>query len=327
MATIKDVAADAGVSAATVSRVLNGREVSPELADRVRSSVDALGYRPSRIARSLRTRSTRVWGLIISDIRNPFFTEMARGVEDVAAKAGYSVVLCNADQDPVKEAKYVDLVYDEQMAGCIIVPADTERSRIDALVAAGTPVIAVDREIQGVDLDLVRIDNREAAAHATRHLLQQGFTDVACITGPATTSTGRDRALGYIDEVGEDRSRLIWGDFKYEGGYEGMQALLRLPDPPDAVVVGNNMMMIGVLNAIRDAGRSPEEFGLIGFDLLVWADLTHPPLSTIGQPTYEIGRIAAELLVERIDGETRPPHEVILPSRLQVRDSSRRVSA
>ncbi len=291
---------------------------------RVREAVAELDYRPSRVARSLRARSARVWGLIISDIRNPFFTEMARGIEDTAIELGFSVVLCNADEDPEKELTYVELVHDEQMSGCIITPADALRSDVSLLTSAGIPVVTVDRTIDAEDLDVVRLDNRDAAAQATRHLIQQGYERIACITGPETTSTGRERADGYLDAIGGSDELLRWVDFRVTGGYSATHSLLRLHPPPDAFLVGNNMMMIGVLTAIKDAGLSPHDFGLIGFDELAWANLCDPPLSTIGQPTYEIGTVAAKLLAARITGDTSPPKTITLGSQLHVRSSSRK---
>jgi LacI family transcriptional regulator len=323
VSTIREVADRAGVSPSTVSRVLNGHTVDPAMVVRVEAAVEELDYRPSRVARSLRTQTTMVWALVISDIRNPFFTDMARGVEDAAAESGYSVVLCNADEDPAKESAYLELAHDERMAGCIISPADAAKSDVSLLTRSGTPVVMVDRAIDGADLDLVRLDNCEAAAHATRHLIYEGFTRIGCITGPAATSTGRERAAGYLEAIGGGEDLLRWGDFRIEGGYAAAQSLLRLPVPPDALLVGNNLMMIGTLRAITDAGRSHHDIGIIGFDELPWADLCDPQLSTIGQPTYEIGRTAAELLLRRIDGDSSPTRQVTLESRLHVRASSR----
>ncbi len=325
MTTIRDVADHAGVSPATVSRVINGRsEVDPSLAARVRDSIAHLDYRPSRVARSLRSQRSMVWGLIISDIRNPFFTDMARGVEDTAADEGYSVVLCNADEDAAKEQRYIELILDERMAGCIITPAHTSDSNVGALLEAGIPVVAVDREVQSAAIDVVRLDNQEAAAHATRHLLEQGYQRPACISGPASTSTGADRAAGYLEALGGREPLLRYADFKVAGGYDATQALLRLAAPPDAIMVANNLMTIGALRAIDNAGRSAHEVGLISFDELPWADLVEPALSTIGQPTYKIGEAASKLLMKRIRGRTDPPEILTLESKLRVRQSSLR---
>lgn len=326
MTTIREVADFAGVSPATVSRVLNGRQVNPAMVTSVKEAVAELGYRPSRVARSLRAQSARVWGLIISDIRNPFFTDMARGIEDAAAELGFSVVLCNADEDPEKEHTYIELIHDEQMAGCIITPADAMKSDVSLLTSAGTPVVAVDRAIIAENLDIVLLDNRDAAAQATRHLIQQGYERIACITGPKTTSTGFERAAGYLDAIGGCQKFLRWEDFQIAGGYSATQSLLRLDPPPDAFLVGNNMMMIGALTAIKDAGLSPHDYGLIGFDELAWADLSDPPLSTIGQPTYKIGAVAAQLLAARIAGDDSPPKTITLGSQLHVRASSKRIT-
>lgn len=324
MTTIREVAEHAGVSPATVSRVLNGKRVNGEMRMRVQTAVQELGYRPSRVARSLRTRSAQVWALIISDIRNPFFTDMARGIEDTATELGYSLVLCNADADPDKERTYVELIHDEQMAGCIITPAHAGKTDVSLLTLAGTPVVAVDRGLEAAKLDLVDLDNRDAAAQATRHLLAEGFERIACITGPRSTTTAAHRAAGYLDALDGDDTLLRWEDFHTTSAYVSAQSLLRMTEPPDAFLVGNNVMMIGVLRAIHDTGHSPRDFGLIGFDELPWADLTDPPLSTIEQPTYEIGATAARLLMDRINGDTSPPRHVTLSSQLHVRESSRR---
>lgn len=295
------------------------------MAARVQQAADELGYRPSRVARSLRNRSARVWGLICVDIRDHFFTKVVRGIEDVAWKQGYSVVLCNSDNDVEKERTYLELIHDERMAGCILTPADTTTDA-SVLTNAGIPVVAVDQELSGVPHDEVRLDNHEAAAQATRHLVLQGFERIACISGPIRWVSGRERADGYRDVVGAENAVVVHEVWSDDGGYRAMQTLLRHDPLPDALLAGNSVLLLGAARAIQDANLKLADFGLIGFDDVPFGDLVDPPLSTVEQPTYEIGKTAAELLAARIDGDDSPAKTITLPSILRVRGSSVRRS-
>ena len=329
--TIKDVAAAAGVSVATVSRVLNkSQRVDAELAERVLQAVSRLGYRPSAVARSLRVQQTRVVGLIISDIRNPFFTDAVRGIEDSVGAEGYSLVLCNSDEDLAKEAGYLDLVVEERMAGAIVSPASTEDTRLSALTARGVPVVVMDREAAREAVDSVLVDNVRGGELATAHLIEGGYQRIACITGPPRTSTGNDRLEGWraaLAAAGRDAPDALVrrADFKEDGGHAAATELLASAEPPDAFFVANNLMTVGVLAAVAEAGLSvPEDVGVVGFDDMSWARLLRPPLTTVAQPTYELGRVAAELLTRRIAGRDDPPQRVVLEPTLQIRDSARR---
>lgn len=327
--TIKDVAATAGVSVATVSRVLNGSDrVDAELAARVHDAVARLGYRRSGLARSLRSRRARVVGLVISDIRNPFFTDVVRGVEDRVAADGYSLVLCNSDEELGKEADYLDLIVEERMAGAIVSPASSSDTRLDALTERGTPVVVIDREAAREAVDTVLVDNVRGGSIAVHHLAENGYRRIACVTGPPRTSTGADRLAGWeagLREAGlpvED-SLLRHADFKESGGHAAAADLLAGPDRPDAFFVANNLMTVGVLAALREAGLEvPGDVGVVGFDDMPWARLLRPALTTIAQPTYELGRQAAGLLEERIQGADSPPRRVVLEPRLEVRESA-----
>ena len=196
MSTIYEVAASAGVSPATVSRVFNGVNVSEEKSRRVREAASALNFTPSRAARSLRRQNSEVIALVIPDIENPFFTSMARGVEDVAHAAGYSVVLCNTDDDHGKEAKYLSIAVSENMAGVILAAAGNG-SDVGALIAKGRPIVAVDRSPHGFSVDAVTVDNFAGGRAATQVLLDQGYSRVACITGPADVETAQQRSDGW----------------------------------------------------------------------------------------------------------------------------------
>jgi len=331
VSTIYDVARLADVSPATVSRVLNDRgDVNAEMAQRVRASVEMLGYRPNSVARNLRRKVASVWALIISDIENPHFTALVRGVEDVARSKGYSVVLCNSDEELEKERGYVDVALDERMAGVIISPSSDKDSAIGPLLKAGVPVVTIDRRLRRSPVNSVVVANKQGANEATAHLLANGFRRVACITGPTRTTTAVQRLAGYRSALFEagiavDPQLVRTADYKEAGGAEATRELMSLPEPPDAIFVGNSLMTMGALGWLADAGISiPDHVGIVGFDDLPYARLVSPRLTTVAQPTYELGRTAAQMLVERAAAPDAPVRSVTLPTRLVVRDSSRR---
>ncbi len=327
MATIQDVARQARVSAATVSRVLNGsRNVDPALVRRVRAAVKALGYQPNGVARSLRRRESSLWAVIVPDVGNPFFTSMVRGVEDAAQGSGYSVVLCNSDESPGKEAGYIAAAAAERMSGVIISPASTRDTDVSPLLDLGIPVVAVDRRLRDA-ADTVLVDNERAAEEATEHLIDMGYRRVACITGPSQAMTAGERLAGYqraLHRRGLDvqPSLARHADFRERGGYEAMASLLA-DATPDAVFVANNLMTIGALECLVHHGiEVPREIGIVGFDEIPWADLVRPSLSTVAQPTYEMGKTAGQLLTTRRDSPGRPCETVVLRTTLNVRASS-----
>lgn len=328
MATIYDVAQRAKVSAATVSRVVNGRaSVDPVLVARVQQAMQDLGYRPNAVARNLRRSQTSLWAVIISDIGNPFFTSLVRGIEDVAQGVGFSVVLCNSDENPDKEAQYVSAALAEQMAGVVISPSG-KPAGVNRLIEARTPVVTIDRQLPGTPVDTVLVDNEHGAELATTHLVQAGYQNIACITGPRRLSTAMQRLRGYqraLEAHGAPpHEELIrFADFRERGGYQAMAALLDQRSAPDAVFVTNNLMAVGALEALSDRGMVvPDQMGVVGFDDIPWARLVRPSLTTVAQPTYELGRTAALLLAERIAAPSRPPSTVTLHTELHVRESS-----
>lgn len=316
------------MSKATVSRVLNGsRSVAADKAERVRRAAGELNYEPFGPAQALRQQRVRVWAVIIADIENPFFTSMVRGVEDVAYSEGYRLVLCNSDGEVAKETGYLDIAIRERMAGVIIAAASNSESHIERLAAEGIPVVAVDRRLDGARVDSVVVDNVAGAAEATRHLLDGGWRRVACIVGPSTVSTSNERLAGYraglrAAGVPFDRALVRRADYREAGGYKAARALLEADEPPDALFVANNLMTVGALRAIRDRGlRIPRDVAIVGFDDSPVAELMHPQVTVVAQPTYEIGRTAAELLVD--PAAARSPRDIVLAPRLIVRESSR----
>jgi LacI family transcriptional regulator len=328
MVTIVDVARTAGVSTATVSRVLNGKARNPQLVAIVTRVAEQLGYRPNRVARSLRLRHNRVWALVISDIRTgPFFADVVRGVEDRAYEAGYPMFLCNADEDPSKEAGYLRLAVAENAAGVILTPSGPETD-LRPLVEAGIQVVVADRKLPGQPVDTVVADNIAGSRQAVEHLLANGYRRVACITGPLTVTTGAERLLGYrlaLEEAGlrVEPALVRSGDFREQGGRSAMQTLLKVRPPPDSVFISNNAMAAGALQAIEDAGLAiPGDLAVVGCDEVLWAPLLRSALTTVSQPAYDLGSESARLLIDRINGYSGPARTMVLPTVLNVRTSS-----
>ncbi|WP_143590635.1 LacI family DNA-binding transcriptional regulator [Thermoactinospora rubra] len=321
--TIKDVARQAGVSPSTVSRVLNqGPTVAAELRERVLAAVRQLGYRPNSQARFLRTRATTVLGVIISDITNPFFTSMVRGAEDAASKAGYSVVLANTDEDLEKEQRYIEVAAAENMAGVLLSPASATRTSIALLTERGIPVVTIDRRLQTARVDRVGVNNVKAAQDAVLRLVDQGCRRIGFIAGPTEVTTAVDRLAGYrhgLKAAGLPyRPELVVrGDYRIEGGRSAAHELLGLQPRPDALFVSNNLMTLGAVTALREAGlRYPDDIALAVFDDMSWALGLSEEMTLISQPTYEIGRQATELLLRRVAGENFPPRHVVLSATL-----------
>jgi LacI family transcriptional regulator len=293
--------------------------------------VTDLGYRRNGPARSLRTRAAMVLGIIISDITNPFFTALVRGVEDRAQLAGYSVVLANADEDVAKEARYLEVAAAEQMAGVLLSPASSQLTSIDVLTERGIPVVTIDRRLPAAEVDSVTVNNRQAALEAVQHLIDQGCKRVGFVAGPVQTTTGASRLAGYraaLRAAGRplDPALTAYADFRTEGGYVATRQLLQMRHRPDGLLISNNLMTVGGMQAIVEAGLDvPRDIAVVGFDDANWATALRPPLTVVTQPTYEIGRTAAELLLRRIAGEKFALRRVVLQAQLVPRGSSLRV--
>ncbi|HUG86511.1 MAG TPA: LacI family DNA-binding transcriptional regulator [Euzebya sp.] len=329
MPTIYDVAELAAVSPATVSRVINQRgNVDPHMAERVLVAVKALDYRPNSVARNLRRQTAAVWTLIISDIENPHFTALVRAIEDVAQPAGHSVFLCNSDEDVAKERHYIEVALSERAAGVIISPASDRHSTVAPLLERGVPVVTIDRMLRDSPVCAVVTENASGAQQATAHLLASGYSRVACITGPMRTSTAAQRLAGYrhaLKAAGRSYDPPLErvADYKEHGGYEATRSLLEADDPPDALFVANGLMTMGALRYLAEAGvRIPADMGIVGFDDQLWAPLLRPALSAVAQPTYELGRAAAQMLLQQAQGGAPAAGVFTAPARLIVRESS-----
>jgi LacI family transcriptional regulator len=318
-ATIYDVAARARVSPATVSRVLNGSPVSPEKTARVRAAVSELDFRPSRTARTLRRRSSEVIALIIPDVENTFFTALARGVEDRALDAGYSVVLCNTDENPAKEARYLDIAVAEQVAGVVLAPASPQPD-LALLTSRGTTVVLVDRPIADPLVDLVVLDDEDAAARATRALYDAGYHRVACITGDTDSPTAPLRAAGWRrvfaqrSPEGDADRYLRFTDYRPGGARAAAASLLESPEPPDAVFAANNLLGVGALSYLVESGRRPPAVGLAALGDLPFPSWEATDVVIEPWPGRLLGVRAADLLLERIRGDASDPRTVVLRS-------------
>lgn len=327
MSSIKDVANAAGVSTATVSRVLsNGLHVRPEVRARVMVAVEKLAYRPNLVARSLRSQQSSKIGLIVSDVRNPFFTSISRAVEDTAYEQGFSTFLCNTDENPEKEAIYLNLMRDESVAGVIFSPTRQTAANFTTATLE-FPTVVVDRSVEHGDADGVLLDNVDAAYRLTMHLLENGYRSIGALCGD-TSTTGRERYAGYEKALrvhglipDEEHVRFILP--KIETGYAAALKILDTSSRPDAFLTTNSLIASGVLQAIRERGLIiPDDIALVTFDETTWASLVQPAITLIDQPTYEIGRTATELLLQRIADPDRPTRQVMLKGRLVIRGSS-----
>jgi LacI family transcriptional regulator len=295
----------------------------------VHRAATRLGYRPDRQARSLRTRATTVLGLIISDIQNPFFTAIARGVEDAASARGFSVVLANADEDLAKEQRYLEVAAAERMAGVVLSPATATRTRIDVLRDRHIPLVTIDGRIRTAAVDSVTVDNREAAREAVAHLIEQGCRHIGVISGRMDVSTTDERFAGYQDALRAagllpDPGLCVRGGSRVECGRAAATRLMAREPRPDGLFIADNLMTVGAIGALNDLGvRCPDDVALAGFDDSSRIGLG-PPLTLVEQPTYDIGRTATELLLRRIAGEAFDVRDIVLPATLRIRDSSLR---
>jgi LacI family fructose operon transcriptional repressor len=324
MAHIKDVALAAGVSTATVSRVLSGQPgVSEALRQKVQEAVNRLAYRPNLAARRLRASKTETVGLIVSDVRNPFFTSISRAVEDMAYREGKRVILCNADEDADKEAFYLGLMTEENVCGVILSPTRSSSRQLD-IAAYPFPIITIDRPLAAGTCDSVTLDNRTATGWLIDHLASRGYRHIGGLFG-STSTTGAARQAGFHEALSrlglKGESRLATPS--REVAEQEIGKWLKEKNRPQAFVLSNGLFSLGALQAIREAKLAiPADIALAGFDDEPWTALVEPGLTVIAQPTYEIGRTAMELLLQRIAQPDRPVRQIELAGELIVRSST-----
>ncbi|MBC7812399.1 MAG: LacI family DNA-binding transcriptional regulator [Burkholderiales bacterium] len=319
MATIHDVAHRAGVSTSTVSHVINDtRFVSDETRTRVLQAINELSYQPNRVARSLRARRTHTLGVLLPNSANPFFADMLLGVEAVAYDHGYSVIFGNAIEDPQRELSYLEVLLATQVDGILLISTGIFNEALKTVSARDVPVVLVDRSTEQLGVDSVLTDNAYGGALATQHLLSLGHRRIGCITGPPELIPMAFRIDGYRRAMAEagvevDETLIVNGDFQHESGYNGCRKLLSHPEPPTAIFVFNDLMAVGALCALHEAGlRVPEDVSVIGYDNVPLASYTVPRLTTIGQPSQMMGRMATEMLVSRVKNPDLPPRHQLL---------------
>lgn len=329
MPTIRDVARKARVSVATVSRVIseNGYPVATRTRDRVLAAASALAYSPNLIARGLKKRTSGIIGLIFPDITNPFYPAVARGAEDVARQHGYTVILCNTDEELSRESLYIDLLRRWWIDGFLFATVGQNAGHLRTLRAHRIPVVMVARDVERPSLDAVFVDSFRGAYLATRHLIGLGHRRIAHIAGPSSSSSGRDRRRGYERAMAEaglpvHKDWVMETHFRAEEGYGAALRLLAAGDRPSAVFAANDLMAVEALRAAREAGaRVPGDLAIVGFDDLPLARLVVPALTTVAQPAYRMGALAMERLVRRIAGHDESPTKVMLEAELVIRQS------
>ena len=341
MATIKDVALQAEVSVTTVSHVVNDtRHVSAKVRERVELAIRELGYVPNAMARSLKSNTTSTLGMLIPNSSNPYFAEIVRIVEDRCFAAGYTLVLCNTDDEPQRQSVYLKVLAERRIDGLIVVSTgagtgtDDSASLAKQLHGLRVPTVLVDREIDDPACDLVETAHMQGGLLAVRHLLSLGHKRIACIGGPVGVMPSEQRVEGWRMALAEsgatpdiaDAGALLWrGGFTSQGGYEAMHAILRTERKPSAVFVCNDLMAIGALRAAHESGvRVPDELSIVGFDDIELSAYMSPPLTTVAQPKERIGALAVDMLLERVSGKRRDALKVVLQPELRVRASTGR---
>lgn len=327
MATIKHVAARAGVSFTTVSHVVNGtRPVSDQVRSKVEAAIAELGYVPSGVARSLRVRATGTLGLLLPNASNPYFAELARGIEDHAERNGYSVILCNSDDDIDKQLRYLRVLLERRIDGLIVATVASDAAFAEALANLRVPLVLVDRSLDGVDADQLRVDHEQGAYLATRHLLELGHRRIVCIGGPASTQVAQLRAAGYqraLAEAGIEAKAVVDCPFTSPAGHAAAQTLLSAELRPTAIFAGNDMIALGVLRAAAERGlQVPQQLSVVGFDDIEVSRYLHPALTTVGQCIGQLGEQVAARLLERIRTPSLAVSQQLIEPILVLRESS-----
>ena len=329
MTTIRDVARLAGVAPITVSRVINNNDyASKETRLRVIQAIEELGYVPNSLSQSFRWKQTGLFALLVTDITNPFWTTVARGVEDGVSDAGFNVILCNTDESDEEVERYLRVLLAKQIDGVFIVPASNASEQVSALKKKGIPAVVLDRRFPELLIDSVRCDSEQGAYLVTKHLLSLGHERISLINGPSGLSTVEDRTSGYLRAHAETHilpaAELIFnGHFTVESGEELAAKALASPTQPTALFAANNFLTLGCLKAIRSKGlQIPQDISLVGFDDLPFMQLIEPGITVATQPAYEMGRLAVELLLSRLNKKLPDnPQEIVLPTGLIIRQS------
>jgi LacI family transcriptional regulator len=328
--TIKDVARLANVSHATVSRALsNPVGLAASTLDRVKHAVKELGYSPNQIARSLKVQKSHAVGIVVPDILNPFFAHVARGAERILSERGYSTTLCDSEETPEKEGRYIVDLFQRRVDGLIFIPT-VERGEVKKLIKKNsTPTVFVDRFL-GEEFDCIKINNLSGMSLLVSHLVNRGYKDIGLVSGPLETLPGRERFEAFNSvlarfNLAPKPGHVRISDFTIEGGYRETVSLIRSSGGPEAIIASNNLMGIGAIKAIRDSGINiPDDIGLVVFDEILLGDLIQPPLTVVTHPAVEMGKEAARILLDRMAGKgPSSPRLVVYEPKLEIRKSTR----
>lgn len=329
MPTIKDVAQLANVSPTTVSYVLNGtRYVSPGTEARIRAAIEALDFRPNSLARGLRAKHTMTVGMMVTDISNPFYADIVHGAQEVLSEKHYTLILSNTDEASDRELDALNILRQKKVDGMIAVSTGANAEAFRKASDEHFPIVLVDRKLPDNHLCTVVVDDEHGAYEATQHLLQLGHRRIGIIMGKAGISTTDNRRAGYVAALRDaglalDPSLMVHGQSTLEGGVAASRTLLDIEPLPTAIFATNNLMTVGLFLALKERNlRCPEDMAVVGFDDVVWLSAFYPTLTTVAQPSYELGKQAAELLLTMMgDKKAYDPRMIILPAKLVIRES------
>jgi LacI family transcriptional regulator len=330
MPTIRDVAKLAGVSTMTVSRVVNNSGYVSEVTRlKVETAVNELGYVPNMLGPSLRFKQTNTLALVLTDVTNPFWTTIARGVEDAAQKQGYSIILCNTDESNEKQDQYLTMLLKRRIDGILLVPTRSSAEDVRRIQQQGIATVVLDRHVTNADVDIVRGDSVSGAYQVVNHLLSLGHRRIGMLAGPNDVSTSTDRVMGYHQALREaglgiQDEHISWGHFTHASGYEMAKEMLTAVPSLTAIFAANNFIGTGAVHAAKELGLCiPEDLSIAAFGDIPSHINPNPFLTVATHPTYEMGYQAAQLLMARIAGEGPAEfQEIILPTKIVVRQST-----
>lgn len=329
--TIYDVAREANVSMATVSRVVNGNQnVKPATRKKVLEVIERLEYRPNAVARGLASKKTTSVGVIIPDISNNLNAELARGIEDIATMYRYNIILANSDQNEEKELSLLDTMLGKQVDGIVMMSEEVTESIQRAIEACPVPIVLAGSICETEAIASVNIEYYNAAKEAVQRFIDNGHSRIAFVSGPLQyTVNGQHKLVAYKDALGQagielDEALIVEGDGSYDDGLESWATLATLETPPTAIFVGNDELAIGLVHGIQDSGKSvPDDVEIISFENSKLARMVRPQLTSVVLPLYDIGAVAMRLLTKFMNKEETDEQHVILPYRLEQRDSSK----
>lgn len=329
--TIYDVAREAGVSMATVSRVVNGNpNVKPSTRKKVLEAIERLGYRPNAVARGLASKKTTTVGVIIPDVSSIFFGEMARGIEDIATMYKYNIILSNSDQNKQKELHLINTMLGKQVDGIVFMGGKMTEEHIDEFKKSPVPIVLAATMDETKEIPTVNIDYKKAAYDAITYLIEKGHRTIGYVSGPLDDPiNGSQKLAGYrqaLEEAGIpfDEANVTIGDYTYDSGIEAAETFMEMPQKPTAIFVGTDEMALGVIHGLQDKGINvPADIEVIGFDNTRLARMIRPELTTVVQPMYDIGAVAMRLLTKLMNKEKVEDHTIILPHRIEFRSSTK----